>query len=85
MDAAEDPKLNPEDAGGAPEVTAAPNLNPPPEEMEKPSTGALGASNPDFFGATFAPGLGVSQQTQASLSASLGTMQALKLVKVTKL
>jgi hypothetical protein len=45
--------------------------------MLNPDTGLLGLSKAEIFFAV-EPGFGVSQQTQASLSASLETMQELK-------
>ena len=60
-----------------------PNLNPPPppEATAKTALALAGLSKADvaFLGAD--PGLGVSQQTQESLSASFGTMHSLKMLK----
>ena len=62
-----------------------PNLNPPPPPppgaTAKTALALAGLSKAEaaFLGAD--PGLGVSQQTQESLSASFGTMHSLKMLK----
>ena len=73
------PNVKPEPEGGAVVLAApAPNLNPPPGATAKaaPPLFGLSKAEEDFFAVD--PGFGVSQQTQDSLSASFGTMQALK-------
>ena len=78
------PKVKPPPAGVDVVVAAAPNLNPPPPPgvTAKAALALPGLSKAEEEGAFLAvdPGLGVSQQTQDSLSASLGTMHALKVI-----
>lgn len=73
-----DPNLNPPEEVEEGVVEAPPpNLNPPPGAMEiaeAPKTEDEEAT----LGLGVAPGLGVEQQTHASSSALLGTMQALE-------
>ena len=74
------PKVKPPPAGVDVVLAAAPNLNPPPPGVTAKAALALPGLSKAEEGAFLAvdPGLGVSQQTQDSLSASFGTMHALK-------
>lgn len=77
-----DPNENPlgdaaaaaDDDDGGVDLTES-NLNPPPGVIENPETGLVGSG--DFFFVAVDPGLGVSQQMQASTVGSLGTIQVL--------